>query len=63
MERKGKTLTDLGDGHPRRVADAKNAWRKASPRQRGAILAWIIDEDLPVTAEDTLVEKIWVTSR
>jgi len=45
MKRGGKELRDLGDGHPRRVADAKNAWRKASEAQRAELLRWIASEE------------------
>jgi len=31
----------LPDGHPRRMADAKNAWRKMDSGQREAFLVWI----------------------
>lgn len=41
MERNGKRLADLGDGHPRRLADARNAWRKMSAAQRAAFLEWL----------------------
>ena len=38
MKRNGKTLPTLRDGHPRRMSDARNAWRKMSDAQRLAIL-------------------------
>ena len=43
MKRQGKTLKVLRDGHPRRLADGRNAWRKMSDEQRGEFLAWIVD--------------------
>lgn len=44
MERKGKVLKDLGDGHPRRMADGKNAFRKMDNDQRLRFLAWVQEE-------------------
>ena len=41
MKRGGKTLKVLEDGHPRRMADARNAWRKMSDKQREDFLDWI----------------------
>ncbi|MAG24503.1 hypothetical protein CMI47_02890 [Candidatus Pacearchaeota archaeon] len=41
MKRGGKTLKVLEDGHPRRMADARNAWRKMSDEQREDFLAWM----------------------
>jgi len=38
MKRKGKTLRVLQDGHPRRMSDAKNAWRKMTNEQRIAFM-------------------------
>jgi len=43
MTRKGKTLQVLRDGHPRRMSDGRNAWRKMSDEQRVLFLAWIED--------------------
>ena len=45
MKRNGIKLADLGDGHKRRMADGKNAFRKMSPEQRHAFLTWIIDAE------------------
>lgn len=45
MERNGKTLKTLEDGHPRRMSDGKNAWRKMNNEQRRAFAAWIVDGD------------------
>jgi len=44
MKRKGTVLKDLGDGHPRRMADAKNAFRKMDFEQRMRFLAWMQEE-------------------
>ena len=46
MERKGKKLNVLPDGHPRRMADAKNAWRKMTEKQRAEFIDWIGPDDL-----------------
>ena len=48
LQRNGKPLTDLGDGHPRRLSDGRNAWRKMSPEQRKEFLLWINAQGLPV---------------
>ena len=40
MERKGKTLKVLQDGHPRRMSDGKNAFRKMNAEQRAEFLSW-----------------------
>lgn len=40
MKRQGKTLKTLRDGHPRRMSDARNAWRKMTDEQREQFLAW-----------------------
>lgn len=44
MERKGKKLQVLADGHPRRLADGRNAWRKMSEAQRRTFLAWVLEQ-------------------
>ena len=44
MKRKGKTLTVLPDGAPRRMSDGKNAWRKMNDQQRRDFLAWLPEE-------------------
>lgn len=46
MERNGKTLKTLADGHPRRLADGRNAWRKMTPEQRVEFLAWQFGGDI-----------------
>jgi len=46
MERNGKTLKVLQDGHPRRAADARNAWKKMSAEQRRVFLSEIDVEQL-----------------
>lgn len=43
MRRAGKTLKVLQDGHPRRLADGRNAYRKMSAQQRLEFLTWIGD--------------------
>ena len=44
-ERKGKKLAVLADGHPRRLADGRNAWRKMSGEQRAEFLVWLTEYD------------------
>ena len=41
MTRNGKQLKTLQDGHPRRMSDGRNAWRKMSDAQRAEFVAWI----------------------
>jgi len=41
--RKTKTIPE---GHPRRMSDAKNAWRKMTERQRADFIDWIDPYDL-----------------
>jgi hypothetical protein len=48
MERKGKKLAVLEDGHPRRLSDFRNAWRKMTPAQRQQALSWLRNQDLPI---------------
>lgn len=48
MERKGKTLTVLKDGNPRRLSDFRNAWRKMTPEQRKEARVWMRAEGLEV---------------
>jgi hypothetical protein len=42
MTRHGKPLAQLRDGHPRRMADARNAWRKMDDAQRVAFLRDVV---------------------
>jgi hypothetical protein len=41
--RNGKPLTVLADGHPRRMADGKNAFRKMTADQRERFGEWMRD--------------------
>ena len=43
--RNGTACAVLQDGHPRRMADGRNAYRKMGREQREAFLAWAHDED------------------
>lgn len=54
MERKGKKLAVLADGHPRRLADGRNAWRKMNTEQRREYVLWLTNPDEPshLTADD-----------
>ena len=51
-ERNGKPLTVLADGHPRRMADGKNAFRKMSRAQRAEYAAWLHMEGLTEALQD-----------
>jgi len=52
MNRKGKPLTVLPTGHPRRMADGKNAWRKMNPTQREEFVLWLAKEGLAEALAD-----------
>lgn len=43
MERKGKKLAVLADGHPRRLADGRNAWRKMNDEQRAEFVRFMAE--------------------
>lgn len=60
MKRNGKQLKDLGDGHPRRLSDGRNAWRKMSPEQRAQFLKWMADENLPIAGVEAIVQTLEV---
>lgn len=47
MERKGTTLKTVPDGHPRRMSDGKNAYRKMNSAQRWEFLDWVFNADEP----------------
>ena len=50
MQRNGKSTQVLPDGHPRRMADGKNAFRKMSAGQRDEFVGWMLAnglEDVP----------------
>ena len=40
--RNGKALKVLQDGHPRRLADGRNAWKKMNQAQRETFLREVI---------------------
>ena len=46
LYRKGKPLAVLPDGHPRRMADGKNAWRRMDTEQREAFVSWMLNNGL-----------------
>ena len=48
MKREGKTLKTLEDGHPRRLSDFRNSWRKMTPEQRGQAVEFILQEKLGI---------------
>ena len=58
MKRHGKTLKVLPDGAPRRMSDAKTAWRKMTPSQRLEFVAWAMPESWRSCTAATLAE--WV---
>ena len=41
--RNGKPLQVLQDGHPRRMSDGRNAFRKMDGAQRAVFLLWCIE--------------------
>ncbi len=60
MERKGKKLAVLADGHPRRLADGRNAWRKMSNEQRLVFLEWLGFRDFhAIDAVELLRQRSW----
>lgn len=60
MKRNGKTLAQLGDGHPRRLSDARNAWRKMSPEQRAQFLQWATNMPKPQESYTIHVDSVCV---
>jgi len=44
MKRNGKKLAVLPDGHPRRLADGRNAWRKMNDSQRAEFATFAVSE-------------------
>lgn len=48
MQRNGKTLAVPVKGHPRRLSDFRNAWRKMTPDQRKEAVEWMRAENLEV---------------
>jgi len=56
MKRNGNKLKTLPDGHPRRMADGKNAWRRMSEEQRKQFVFWMLDAE---TREGTGPSLVW----
>jgi len=58
MKRNGKDTRVLADGHPRRMADGKNAWRKQNAAQREEFVAWMLENGLAdvVTFQEAAAE-------
>ena len=54
MERKGKQLAVLADGHPRRLADGRNAWRKMDDEQRATFVRFICEFGSDESADEIL---------
>ena len=46
MKRNGEATNVLKDGHPRRMADGKNAWRKMNEEQREEFVDWMLNNGL-----------------
>ena len=46
MNRNGKPLPVLREGHPRRMSDGRNAWRKMTDHQRAVFVAWLAKNGL-----------------
>jgi hypothetical protein len=58
MNRNGKQLKPLQYGHPRRLPDFKNAWRKANFEQRIQMLDFI-QEGAPDEDTADLIARNW----
>ena len=52
MKRNRKDTQVLPDGHPRRMADGKNAWRKQNADQRKEFVAWMLENGLQEVLDD-----------
>jgi len=58
--RNGKPLTVLADGHPRRMADGKNAFRKMTADQRERFVEWMRDlERQEEIASNKRIDAYW----
>jgi hypothetical protein len=51
-KRNGKDTKVIPDGHPRRLADGRNAWRKQNAEQRKQFVAWLQYEGLTEALQD-----------
>jgi len=56
MKRNGNKLNVIPDGHPRRMADGKNAWRKMNEEQRIRFVSWLLDAE---AREGTGPSLVW----
>ena len=61
--RNGKPLTVLADGHPRRMADGKNAFRKMSREQREEFVIWMLDNGLEQTVAHQRIAREQLDTR
>ena len=52
MKRAGRTLATIEDGHPRRLADGRNAWRKMNREQRAEFARFLAQEGLTAALAD-----------
>lgn len=58
VKRNGKPLTVLADGHPRRLADGRNAARKMNTEQRATFLRWFVTEEATEADREVLREAL-----
>ena len=59
-KRSGKTLTVLPDGHPRRLADGRNAWRKMNAKQRREFVVFQAETDEEFRELIAAARDLWV---
>lgn len=59
---KRKDAAVLADGHPRRMSDARNAWRKMDPSQRMVFICWLIDPDNSSESDLRVIREIAAAS-
>ena len=57
MKRNGKTLPALPDGHPRRLADGRNAWRKMNKAQRLEFMDFIQNGAIEFDTAEEIAEQ------
>tara|TARA_R110000824_G_scaffold401717_1_gene614095 strand:+ start:118 stop:324 length:207 start_codon:yes stop_codon:yes gene_type:complete len=64
MQRNGKPTKVLPDGHPRRMADGKTAFRKMSAGQREEFVTWMMANGLEdVPAHQRSASDSWTAYR
>ena len=52
QHRNGKPTKVIPDGHPRRLADGRNAFRKMNAEQREEFAWWMLENGLNVTLKN-----------